>query len=70
MDIKEFLRLYGFIEEYIESHTYSYWQKYVNGVNMSFIGCGYYSDDNRLPKLNNKFSLMAFKKDVILQNSN
>jgi len=53
-------------QQVIESRPLSYWQKYVKGVNMSFINCELSNNDCVLPKSENKFYVYAHHMSVSL----
>ena len=58
----------GRAQELIQSHTLSIWQKYVNGINMSYVECKVYGNCT-LPQKENAFNILVYKSDVSLVKS-
>jgi hypothetical protein len=52
--------------EIIESTVYSWWQKYVIGVNMSYIDCNDRLPNCTFPRNNNTLYMMTHYQDVSL----
>lgn len=61
----------GFIDtqQIIESRTQSFWQKYVKGINMTFIECEHGLDNCNLTKNPNQFYVYTHYKSVSLRES-
>jgi hypothetical protein len=55
--------------EIIESHVHSFWQKYVNGVNLTFTYCDERLPNCSFPKKDNTFYLIAHPTNVSLNMS-
>ncbi len=55
--------------EIIESHVHSFWQKYVNGVNLTFTYCDEQLPNCSFPKKDNTFYLIAHSTNVSLNTS-
>ena len=58
----------GGIYEYIQSHHFGYWHKYVENVNMTYINCRYTGGqkfvDLPLPRYENTFTVLTTHKSV------
>ena len=67
MDLKDLFRYVSKSQEYIESHVPSIWQKFVKGVNMSYIDCTYGPFNKVLPKFDHKFHIIEYTKAVSTQ---
>ncbi len=52
--------------EIIESHVHSLWQKYVNGVNLTFTYCDERLPNCSFPKKDNTFYMIVNPKHVSL----
>jgi hypothetical protein len=50
----------------IESRVHSFWQKYVNGVNLTFTYCDELLPNCSFPKKDNAFYLLVHTKSVCL----
>jgi len=53
----------------IESHTLSFWQKYVLGINMSYIDCDESQPNCTLPRKGNSLYMMVHKNNVSSRNN-
>jgi hypothetical protein len=53
--------------EIIESHVHSWWQKYVNGVNLTFTHCNELLPNCSFLKKDNTFYMMVNPKHVSLK---
>ena len=56
-----------FIIEYIESHHLLYWQKYVEGVNMTYFPHPFNETTEQTPKNNNTFYLKTSAEEVLIK---
>ena len=52
--------------EYIDSHSYGLWHKFIESVNMSYIDCNSYLKSHELPMSENNFQLMTFEDQVFI----
>ena len=66
MSTKDVTLMFGKPLDYIKTHRFGFWHKYVNGVNMSYIDCSYnLTVDNVLPKFENRFTMYARPSDDV-----
>jgi len=63
---KEILDLID-VQQIIESRSLSFWQKFVNRVNMTSINCQELHENCELPSTDNRFYFYAHYKDVMYQ---
>ena len=63
MNIQAIIKNYASFTRYIESHSMTIWQKFVDGVNMSSINC-FGGKGNEFQEIKDKFSLIALKNEV------
>ena len=52
--------------EYINSHPFTIFHRFVSSVNMSYIDCEYNKTYEELPKRNNSFYLMVYSDGVFI----
>jgi hypothetical protein len=64
ISIRDLIYLVGKPFEYIESHSYGLWHKFIESVNMSYIDCNSYLKSRELPIRDNSFHLMTFQDQV------
>ena len=50
---------WGNVFQYIHSHHFGYWHKYVQNVNMTYIDCNHNQTYDLIHKRNNTFNLLA-----------
>ena len=61
---RSLMLMFGNVYEYIESHHFAYWHKYVLNVNMTYIDCNYGPTYQQIPKPHNTFILKTFDTAV------
>ena len=54
----------GGIYEYIPSHHFGYWHKYIENVNMTYINCSFNIHHDDLPKYENRFYINTRPSEV------
>ena len=67
--MNQYVLALGRAQELIQSHTLSIWQKYVNGINMSYVECRVKFGINcTLPQKENTFHILVNKDSVSIIN--
>ena len=62
---RDLLYLFDKPFEFIESHSYGLWHKFIESVNMSYIDCNSYLKSRELPIRDNSFYFMTFNDQVL-----